>query len=138
MTTKPFLQLKSGLMIYRHIKSIYTNYMMYIKYPRYQIYNLHGALHLFLVDKRKSSGMRSKSSYLIVAVQCRRVPYLCVCPIFLPAHHHFYHYHNVCYLIRFTGYSHSSGYPGFAHPVCLIFVYSIVSRYNGANKRWHI
>ena len=82
MTPKPFLQLQSGLMIYRHIKSIYTNYMMYIKYPRYQIYNLHGALHLFLVDKRKSSGMRSESSYLIVAVQCLRVPYLCVCLIF--------------------------------------------------------
>ena len=50
MIPKPFLQLKSGFLIYRPIKCIYTNYIMHIKRSRYQINNFHCALLFFLVD----------------------------------------------------------------------------------------
>ena len=50
MTPKQFLQLKSILIIYRHIKNIHTNYIVYIRYPRYQIYKLQCTLLSFLVD----------------------------------------------------------------------------------------
>ena len=65
MTPKPLLQLKSVLIIYRHTKSINTNYIVYIKYPRYQIYNFYGALHLFLVDK---GGGSHHDSIIIVSL----------------------------------------------------------------------
>ena len=55
MTPKPFLQLECVMLIYGHIKSIYTNYMLHIKYSRYQIDNIHGAILLFLVDKSGDS-----------------------------------------------------------------------------------
>ena len=48
---KPFLQLKCAMLLYWHIKSIYANWMIEIKYSRYQIDNIHGSLYLFLVDK---------------------------------------------------------------------------------------
>ena len=55
MTPKPSIQLKSVLIIYRHIKGIYMSYIVYIKYPRYQIYNFSSALHLYLVDESGDS-----------------------------------------------------------------------------------
>ena len=55
MNLKQFLQLKCVLMIYKHIKSIYTNYMMYVEYTRNYIDNLHDALLMFLVDESGGS-----------------------------------------------------------------------------------
>ena len=64
MTPEPFLQLKCVLMIYRHIKSIHTNYIVYIKYPRYQIYKLQCTLLSFLVDGSGVAIMLVSSVYL--------------------------------------------------------------------------
>ena len=64
MTPEPFLQLKCVLMIYRHIKSIHTNYIVYIKYPRYQIYKLQCTLLSFLVDGNGVAIMLVSSVYL--------------------------------------------------------------------------
>jgi len=45
-----FLQLKYNLLIYRHIKCVYTNYIVHIRCLRHQIDNLYCALLSFLAD----------------------------------------------------------------------------------------
>ena len=55
MIPKPFLQLKCVNLLYMHMKSIYANYMVHIRYSRYQIDNIHCALLLILAYKSGDS-----------------------------------------------------------------------------------